>query len=86
MVESKRAWQSIGEISFGPTEADSRSRQFRRSVYVVRDLEAGHLLSEDDLRIIRPSYGLTPDDLKLVVGRVLKANVSRGTAMTWDLV
>ena len=86
VVESKRAWQSIGEISFGPTEADSRSRQFRRSVYIARDLEAGHTLNVDDLRIIRPSYGLKPDDLQLIVGRVLKVNVRRGTAMTWDLV
>ena len=85
-VETERAWQAMGQVSYGPTEAEKKSNQFRRSLYVVRDLRAGELLTTQNVRAIRPGLGLPPKYLSTIVGRRLKRNVPRGTALQWELL
>lgn len=84
--EAGRAWQALGKPSYGPTEAEKRSLQYRRSLYVVKDLPAGSILSTENVRAIRPGLGLPTKYLDDVLGKKIKRDVMRGTALTWDLL
>lgn len=84
VLETERAWQAIGQISYGPTEAEKKSLQYRRTLYVVKDLKAGDVLTRENVRAIRPGLGLPPKHLEHVLGRTVKQSVQRGTALTWE--
>ncbi|MGE0873755.1 MAG: pseudaminic acid synthase [Burkholderiales bacterium] len=84
--ETERAWQGLGQISYGATRAEAGSLMFRRSLYVVQDLKAGQALSRDNLRAIRPGFGLPPRLLDQLIGRPVRRDVKRGEPMAWDLL
>lgn len=84
--ETERAWQSLGTIAYGTSAAESRSRVFRRSLYIVEDLKAGDVLTPSNLKIIRPGQGLHPRHYDHLLGRTVRHDVKRGTAVTWSLV
>jgi N-acetylneuraminate synthase len=84
VIESERAWQAIGKVSYGPTEQEKKSLAFRRSLYIVQDVKAGEVLTHENLRAIRPGYGLPPKYLSTLLGKRLIKDAKRGTAMTWD--
>lgn len=86
VVESERAWQSLGQVSYGPTDKEKASLAFRRSLYIVKDMKTGEALTQENLRAIRPGYGLPPKYLPALLGRRLAKDVPMGTAMSWDLV
>jgi len=86
VVETERAWQALGQVSYGPTEAEMKSIQFRRSLYVVQDLKAGEVLTRENLRAIRPGLGLPPKYFEQVLGKAVKQDVKRGTALGWGLL
>jgi len=86
VVETERAWQGLGRISYGPTESESKSLQFRRSLYFVRDVRAGEQLTAQNIRAIRPGLGLPTKYLDKVLGMTAKQDVKRGTALIWDLI
>jgi pseudaminic acid synthase len=86
VVETERAWRGLGAVSYGPTEAECASLQYRRSLYVAADLKAGDILSADNLRRIRPGAGLAPKYYELLLGRAVKRDVARGTPVSWDLL
>lgn len=86
VVETERAWQALGAVAYGPTEAEKKSIQFRRSLYVVSDLKAGDVLTRDNVRAIRPGLGLPTKYMDQVLGRVVRRDVVRGTALTWDVL
>jgi N-acetylneuraminate synthase len=86
VVESERAWQALGQIRYGATEAEKKSLQYRRSLYVVQDLKAGDVLTRDNIRAIRPGLGLPTKYLDVVLGKTVKQNVSRGTALSWEII
>jgi len=86
VVETERAWQALGQVSYGPTEKEKKSLVFRRSLYVVEDMKAGEKLTSANLRAIRPGYGLPPKYLPALLGRKLAKDVKRGTAMSWEMV
>ena len=86
VVETERAWQALGQVSYGPTEAEMKSIQFRRSLYVVQDLKAGEVLTRKNLRAIRPGLGLPPKYFEQVLGKAVKQDVKRGTALAWSLL
>lgn len=86
VVETVRAWQALGKVSYGPTLAEKKSIQFRRSLYVVQDLKAGDLLSQENVHAIRPGLGLPTKYLEQVLGKTVKQNVKRGTGLSWDLI
>ncbi len=85
-AEAERAWQGLGDVSYGPTEAERKSIQFRRTLYVVKDLRAGEALSHENVRAIRPGLGLPTKHLEQVLGKTVKRDVRRGTALTWELL
>jgi pseudaminic acid synthase len=84
--ESKRSWQALGQISYGPTEKEKTSLKFRRSLYITQNMNAGDILSEDNVRSIRPGYGLQTKYLDLVLGKMIKQDVKKGTALQWDFI
>lgn len=86
VVESERAWQALGKVSYGPTEKEKKSLVFRRSLYIVEDMQAGEVLTAKNLRAIRPGYGLPPKYLSALLGRRLATDVKKGTAMSWGLI
>ncbi|MCA2214427.1 pseudaminic acid synthase [Jidongwangia harbinensis] len=86
VVESERAWQALGTTHIGPTEAEQESLRFRRSLYVVADVRAGDVLTEQNVRSIRPTGGLAPDTIGTVLGRTFRADAAKGTPLTWDLI
>lgn len=86
VIETERAWQALGQISYGPTQAEKESMQFRRSLYVVQDLREGDVLTRENVRAIRPGLGLPTKYLEQLMGRKLVRDVKRGTALNWDLI
>lgn len=86
VVETRRAWQSLGVVAYGPSVAERPSLAHRRSLYVVRDLAAGEMLTMANIRAIRPGLGLPTKYLELVLGRTVKQPVARGTPIAWDLL
>ena len=86
VVETERAWQALGQVSYGPTEAEKKSVQFRRSLYVVKDLKAGNVLTRENVRAIRPGLGLPTKYLEPVLGKSVKHDVKRGTALEWEML
>jgi pseudaminic acid synthase len=86
VVETERAWQAIGKVSYGATEAEKKSIVFRRSLYVVKDIKAGEVLTNENVRAIRPGLGLPTKYLPQIINRLAKQDLKRGTALSWDLI
>lgn len=86
VVEAERAWQALGKVSYGVTEAERESVVFRRSLYVVQDLKAGDVLTKENVRAIRPGLGLPPKYLGQVIGRKVNQDIKRGAALNWSLL
>lgn len=86
VVETERAWRALGGVTYGPTAGEKESLQFRRSLYVGRDMKAGEVFTEENLRNIRPGFGLPPKYYRTVLGRRVNRDVPKGTPVTWDLL
>lgn len=86
VVETERAWQALGSVSYGATAAEEKSKVFRRSLYVAEDMKAGDILTPANLRAIRPGLGLPPKFMEIVMGKAVKVDVKKGTALFWDLL
>lgn len=78
--------KALGEISYELTEKMKKSREFSRSLFVVKDVRAGEALTEKNVRSIRPGFGLHPRHLKDVLGKKAKKNIKKGTPLSWDLI
>jgi len=87
MVEAVRtAEKALGKISYKVSEQEAKSRVFRRSLFVVRDMQKGEVFTEENVRSIRPGYGLPPHHLKDVLGRRASCDIKRGTPLSWEFV
>lgn len=86
VVATERAWQALGTISYGPTEAEMKSLQYRRSLYVVADIPAGEKLTQENVRAIRPGLGLPTKYLDVVLGKRVVRDIKRGTALSWEFI
>ncbi|GIN59603.1 pseudaminic acid synthase [Lederbergia ruris] len=85
VIETKRAWQAIGKVQYGPTENEKKSLQFRRSLYITKDMKAGDRFTKDNLRAIRPGAGLSPKYIDLLLGKKIGKDAPAGTPLSWDL-
>lgn len=83
-TDTRDAWLALGVPGFERQSAEIPNRQFRRSVYFVRDLPAGAIVRSEDIRRIRPGLGLSPKHFDSLIGRRLKTAVTRGTATRWE--
>lgn len=86
VTETERAWQAMGKISYGATEAEKKSLMFRRSLYIAQDIKKGDVLTPENLKAIRPGLGLPPKYYDLLLGKAIKHDVKRGSPMSWDLL
>lgn len=84
--ETERAWQSLGRITYGGTKAEEKSRAFRRSLYIARPVKAGETLTAQNVRAVRPGFGLPPKFQEMVIGRRASRDAAVGTPVTWDLL
>ena len=86
VIETERAWQALGCVRYGATPPEQPSLQFRRSLYVVKDLKAGETLTSENVRAIRPGLGLAPKFLGQVLGRRAASDIAKGTPLAWDII
>ena len=87
MVEAVRvAERALGEIHFGVSEKEGLSRVFRRSLFVVQDVKRGERFTSENVRSIRPGYGLHTRHLPEILGRTAACDIARGTPLRWDAV
>lgn len=85
-IETERAWQALGTVKFGPSKAEAQSLLYRRSLYVVRHVQAGQRLNSTDVRAIRPGFGLPPSQREAVIGRTARVDLEPGTPLQWALL
>lgn len=86
VIETERAWQAMGQVHYGVTEAERQSLVYRRSLYVAQDMEAGEPFDATNMRTIRPGLGLAPKHAQSLLGRRARQAIKRGTALDWSLV
>ncbi|MBF0328712.1 MAG: pseudaminic acid synthase [Nitrospirae bacterium] len=84
--ETSRAWKSLGTISYELSADEKISIKFRRSLYVVKDIKAGDKLTHENLRAIRPGYGMQPKHFEQLLGKTVNRDIRRGTALKWELI
>lgn len=86
VAETERAWQGLGAVSYGPTQAERKSLLYRRSLYVAEDMKAGDVFTVRNLRVVRPGEGLHPRYFDQLLGRRISRDAKRGTPVSWDLL
>lgn len=84
--ETKRAYDALGEVQYGIQQAEKKSLNFKRSIYVVENIKKGEVFSEKNLRIIRPGDGLHPRFIGTIIGKESKIDIARGTPLQWDFI
>ena len=84
--ETRRAWESIGKISYGPSDSEKENLMFRRSIYVSKKIKKGEKLDSSNIRIIRPGLGVLPKYYDILIGRKVKQELKKGTALQWDMI
>ncbi len=85
VVDTEVAWNALGEIHYGATNNEN-SNLSRRSLYVVKDMKKGEIITKENVRSIRPGYGLPVKYFNDVLGMKITKDVSRGTRLSFDLV
>ncbi|QUM79411.1 pseudaminic acid synthase [Moritella sp. 5] len=85
-TDTKIAWQAMGKVNYERTEAEQGNVKFRRSLYVVKDIAAGETLTAENVRSIRPGFGLAPKHYDAILGKKAKCLIPRGTALTFDVI
>jgi len=83
---ARTAWQSLGHVDYGRKSSEQGNAMFRRSLYIVKDVASGEAFTDDNLRSIRPGYGLAPKHLDHFIGRPASHAIKRGTPVTWDMI
>ena len=86
VVESERAWESLGEVKYDVLKEENASLRFKRSIYIVKDIKAGEIFTSENVRVIRPGDGMQPKYFEKILGRRAKADIKRGTPLTWELL
>ncbi|MGP4789306.1 pseudaminic acid synthase [Psychrobacter sp. 1Y11] len=84
--DSKTAWQALGQVNYSRKASEKTNTKFRRSLYFIKDLDEGDIITEDSVRSVRPGFGLAPKYLHEIIGRRLKQNVEANTAVTSDSI
>ena len=83
--DAKTAWASLGKVNYERTEAEKGNVKFRRSLYVVKDVTEGEVLSHDNVKSIRPGFGMAPKCLGEVIGKKAVKNIKQGSPLTPEL-
>ena len=82
---AKTAWKALGKVDYGRKSSEQGNVKFRRSLYFVKDMKEGEVITKDCIKSIRPGFGLKPKFLSKIVGRKAKQNIKSGTSTNWSL-
>jgi N-acetylneuraminate synthase len=82
----KTAWLALGQVEYGRKSSEQGNARFRRSLYIVKDMKAGDVITADSVRSIRPGFGLPPKYFDKVIGRCIVRNAVAGTPLSWELI
>jgi len=85
-VGAKTAWESLGKIDYGRKSSEQANVKFRRSLYFVKNIEAGEIITGEHVRSIRPGYGLAPKHLYKILGKKVGKSIKKGSSITWSMV
>lgn len=83
VMETERAWQALGKVTYGPTEKEKASLKFRRSIYVSKDIKAGEPFTKENIKIVRPGYGLEPKYYDQVLNTTANQDIKAGTPLSF---
>lgn len=86
VAASNTAWAALGSATYDRQLSETETSMFRRSLYVVQDIETGEVFTHDNIRSIRPGLGLAPKNLSTILGRKALRHIARGTPLSWDAV
>jgi N-acetylneuraminate synthase len=84
--ETTVAHKAIGKAGYERKPVEADNIKFRRSLYFVKDLKPGDIITDDDIKRIRPGFGLAPKYYQDVIGKKVITNIKRGTAVSWELI
>jgi N-acetylneuraminate synthase len=84
--DSKTAWAALGRINYARKSSEQGNLKFRRSLYFVKNLAAGEVITTDAIRSIRPGFGIAPKFYPEIINRRVNKSVQPGTAVTWDIL
>lgn len=82
----KTAWSALGQVNYARTSSEQGNIKFRRSLYIVKDMVWGDKISSENVRSVRPGFGLSPRVFDEIKGKRIKMNIKAGTALTWDML
>lgn len=82
----RQAETAIGTVKYGPTEQEKSSIVFRKSIFVTKDIKQGEMLTPENIRVIRPGYGLAPKYLEDILGQISLTNIQAGTPLRFDMI
>lgn len=85
-TDTENAWRALGQTGFHRADIEKDNTKFRRSIYFVKDLKAGDIISENDIKRIRPGFGLSPKHFDDLIGKPVKKDVVCGEAVQWDAI
>ena len=87
MVDTVRLTEKMmGKVDYEMTESKKKSREFSRSLFIVKDVKKGELISNENIRSIRPGFGLHPKFLSKIIGKQYIRNQEKGTPISWDMI
>lgn len=86
VIESEKAFLALGNIQYGVQKAEEKNVRFKRSVYVSKDIKAGELFTKENIRVIRPGFGLPPKFYETVLGKTAAKDIKAGTPLTWEIL
>ncbi len=85
-VGAKTAWESLGQVDYGRKSSEQANVKFRRSLYFVKDIEEGEVITAEHVKSIRPGYGLAPKYMEEILGKTITSSVKRGTPMSLNVI
>jgi len=83
---TKDAWSALGDVGYALKSAEQASLKHRRSIYIVKDIEAGDILTTENIRRIRPGFGLAPKHYDKILGKKINQDIKFGTPMKWEFI
>ncbi len=86
VIETERAYLAMGNVAYGVQSVEQKSKSFKRSIYISKDLKKGDVISKENIKIIRPANGLESRYLDIVLGKTVTKDVAAGTPLTWELI
>tara|TARA_A100001011_G_scaffold379523_1_gene445646 strand:+ start:3345 stop:4397 length:1053 start_codon:yes stop_codon:yes gene_type:complete len=86
VIESKRAWRSKGKVFFGISKSEKPSIIFKRSIYVAKDIHKGQIFTKDNIKIVRPGFGLHPKYYNSILGKKAKNNLYEANPLKFSSI